>query len=287
MTNDNTAADTAASNTVSTGIGNGLRTYPMDIGDFTLDGLDADLRQFVVPNGPLGPLFDHPLHRDIRMLWTANRPEMEFNGYTQPAGLESINEIIRSKRDCLAEARAIGDWESYIFNHHRPYRIDALVEVIEEIGIQKLWPLVGYVWTDSNSVTASADEWQWVWDHCYSRRGGLSKRSRLVMSPEDRRACAALPDEFTIYRGCRFEDHAESFSWSLDRKVAVWFAHRRDDGQPLLVTTQISRSQVLAYFSGRKEAEIVLDPNTFWDIHIERLPCEDLSSGIPNSKEAA
>ncbi|UVK43633.1 hypothetical protein BPNPMPFG_005445 [Mesorhizobium sp. AR07] len=261
---------------------------PVDPSDFKLDTLDSDLRSFVV-SGPLGPMFDHPLHREMMLLAVAGTPAINWGTYVKPAGLRSINEIIRRRRAALEEARAAGDWRSYVFIHHRPYRVEALSQIINEVGVSDLWPLVGEVWQDTESSSASADEWQDVWELSYSRRGKFRRKSREVMAIDDRRYYRALPDFIKVYRGCRDENHIASFSWTLDQSVAEWFAYRSPGGEPILAQAEISKTQALAYFGDRNESEIVVDPFYICDceFEIQRLPARNDMPARPGLKQEA
>lgn len=229
--------------------------------EFTLAGLPPDLHEFVDWDGPLGPMFDHPLHREINMRMTAALPERRYDDVVIPAGLASIGFVIDEKTKERDGAAFCGDWRSYVFVHHRPYRVEALLHVIRRVGASRIWPLVGDVWTDSESNMASADEWADIWSHAYDhKQGGFRKCFKRVMGAADRRAYEALPEVVTCYRGCRAEHHVYGYSWTLDREKAVWFARRHSrSGSGIVAKVEVHKSVVLAYFGSRKEAEVVLD----------------------------
>ena len=88
------------------------------------------------------------------------------------------------------------------------------------------------------------------------------------MESEERDLLRRLPDSFTVYRGYSRFDGA-GMSWSLDRRVADWFAHRRPDwGQPRVITGVVRRDDVLALLAAGGEAEVlVLDGLVTQQVH--------------------
>ncbi len=63
-----------------------------------------------------------------------------------------------------------------------------------------------------------------------------------------------LPENVTVYRG----GDPDGISWTLSRKVAVWFAER-----PNIEVHQrvIHRDRILFYSNDREEQEIIFDPD--------------------------
>ncbi|MGK9053117.1 hypothetical protein [Neorhizobium petrolearium] len=234
--------------------------HSLPLSKFNLEGLDPTLRSFVDWNGRHGPVFDHPLYRDTAMTLTAAMPADWPEGSNSPAGLARINEVVAHKKALADGFRRARKWEAYVFTHHRPYRVDALLEAVREVGASRLWPLVGHVWRDSESNMQSEDEWAEIWSHAYDRHGRFRKCHKRVMSAKDQRTFEAFPEILTVYRGCFSEDDVIAYSWTLDREKAEWFARRkRWNGSPVVAKVEVHKSAALAYFSDRNESEVVLD----------------------------
>jgi hypothetical protein len=72
-----------------------------------------------------------------------------------------------------------------------------------------------------------------------------------------------MPDEFPVYRGF-IGKRGKGLSWTIDQSKAEWFARRfamlTHLGQPRLMEGIVKKKDVLAYFNGWKEKEIVVDP---------------------------
>ena len=80
-----------------------------------------------------------------------------------------------------------------------------------------------------------------------------------MMSTAELKAYSALPEEFTVYRGC-YEHNKDGFSWSLDRKLAQGFPllnRYLQAGQPLLLTARIPKHVVMAVKLDRGESEVI------------------------------
>ena len=79
-----------------------------------------------------------------------------------------------------------------------------------------------------------------------------------------------LGGELTIYRGCPTPTSARRMSWTLDLERARWFAGRQAffgyTGAGLVYQGTVDSVDALAYFTGREEAEVVVDPKAIRDL---------------------
>lgn len=57
----------------------------------------------------------------------------------------------------------------------------------------------------------------------------------------------------------------KALSWTLDRETAEWFAHRFGE-EGTVYEAQIPKKYILAFFNGRNESEVVVDPK-----HLEQI----------------
>ena len=83
----------------------------------------------------------------------------------------------------------------------------------------------------------------------------------VLMSLEERIRLSELDDIITIYRGVTPYNakNVRALSWTTNIKKAEWFANRFGQ-RGTVYKTQISKSKVLAYFMGRGESEIIVNP---------------------------
>lgn len=70
-----------------------------------------------------------------------------------------------------------------------------------------------------------------------------------------------LDDIITVYRGVTPYNakNVKALSWTLDEKVADWFAHRYGE-EGTVYEAQISKESIYALFEGRSEAEVIVNP---------------------------
>ena len=90
-----------------------------------------------------------------------------------------------------------------------------------------------------------------------------------LMYEDELEAYNSLPDIVTVYRGVTSYNNKKIkvLSWTIDPEVAKWFAHRyQEQGQ--VYTATISKKNIFAYFGGRNEAEVVVDPSKLKDIKL-------------------
>jgi hypothetical protein len=160
-----------------------------------------------------------------------------------------INMNYLSLVEGLAAAERANDHSTFVVNHRGPYQLEALL-ICEERGFtdhREFWELVGQVWPLNETIARSKTKWRKVWTRPYPGR-------EHVMDEEDRAHFARLPAEFRVYRGVPNRRSVQGLSWTTDREMAIWFAHRNSKRMPPLLATGLTRkSDVLAFFTARNE----------------------------------
>lgn len=216
-----------------------MRSLPDDI--FTrVEELHPDLEPYA-GEGVLGwPVLQHPLVYAV---------PLTSNAYA--------NWVYAEKRKAVAEALEERRLHLYIYLHERPYRIEAFRAIAHLMGDAEYWETLGNIWTDSENIWQNLEEWQ---EALTSERPCRT----AIMSPEDQAVLEALPDTIHVYRGARTGFNEDGLSWTLSRDRAQWFALRgvrEDDDEPVVIHGRVQKEDVVGYFSGRNEAEIVVaDP---------------------------
>ena len=90
-----------------------------------------------------------------------------------------------------------------------------------------------------------------------------------LMGEDELEVYNSLPDIVTVYRGVTSYNNKKLkvLSWTTDPEVAKWFANRyQQHGQ--VYTATISKKHILAYFGGRNEAEVIVDPSKLKEIKL-------------------
>ena len=111
----------------------------------------------------------------------------------------------------------------------------------------------------------------WILEECPNQDRNVSKRElldlfrsvppELLMDEEERAVYQSLEDIVTVYRGVTSYNakNVKALSWTLDRNTAEWFAHRFGE-EGTVYEAQIQKEHILAFFNGRNESEVVVDP---------------------------
>lgn len=129
----------------------------------------------------------------------------------------------------------------------------------------------------SEEDTASLLSYAWISTEGPNNDPNLSKRELLsmlqsldpqkLMDEEEYTLFQNLDDVVTIYRGVTSynANNIKALSWTLNRDVAEWFAHRySEDGT--VYEAQVSKEHIYTLFQGRNEEEVIVDPNHLIDL---------------------
>lgn len=207
--------------------------------------LHPDLQDYVETDGQW-PMIRHPLCYAV--------PYIEHHNAL-------LNQSYLSKVAAIQKARFSKDYSHYIWLHERPWRLTAFLDICHEMSDDEYFPLLGQVWIDSENIHQMFDEWCQLLQDNY-------EGARYMGSEDDIAVLDSLPDEVTIYRGFTHNGGEKGLSWTLDRKMALFFA-RRFGASSRIATGRIAKDKILAYLSGRGEAEIIAFYSDVQDVRIE------------------
>ena len=89
----------------------------------------------------------------------------------------------------------------------------------------------------------------------------------ILMDGEEKEVFDSFDDTVTIYRGVTSYNakNIKALSWTTDYQTAEWFAHRFGE-EGTVYEAQISKEHILAFFNGRNESEVIVDPKYLTDI---------------------
>lgn len=161
-----------------------------------------------------------------------------------------VNEMLRQRKAASKEFLELKKYNSYIWIHERPYRLQAFAEVAKHLDDKEYWEILSDIWTDSENIWQNRPYW----------KGLLADRKEtkeFFMSEEDKLVYDQLPETITIYRGYIPGKNKLGFSYTLDKDKAEWFSKRYwKDG--LVLTRTVKKSDVFAYTNNRNEQEIII-----------------------------
>lgn len=207
-----------------------------DAGDLTK--LNPELRACVF-EGEFGPMIKHPLVIQI--------------GVILP---QQANDQLKHKRERIGNLVKEGKFTEAIWYFERPYRMTTVshwfkTKQLDRDGLRRLLP---GVWRDTE------------FPHQFGRTPAYLFRSATppTLIDEAEGGFPWLPGEtLEVFRG----GTGRGISWTLDRKKAEWFAKRfLTDGKTKPVwRATVNANDVWAYFAGRGESEVVVDPRWLRD----------------------
>ena len=162
------------------------------------------------------------------------------------------NEQLKARKKVLERHLQEKDWESYVFTHERPYRIEMLALIVDLMSDQdfgKLFPLV---------LMDSENHWQLhkVIKKLLARKGDWKQ---YLMTDEEKKVFESLPSLVTLYRGCKIFN-IKGFSWTINIEKAKWYSRRCTSAGGLVMKGVCNKSDLLAYWNRRGEDEIFVDP---------------------------
>jgi hypothetical protein len=105
-----------------------------------------------------------------------------------------------------------------------------------------------------------------VWQAMTSRHGRIIRDGRPLPKASSTRGYVR------VYRGGRPETVRRGFAWTTDPKVAKRFASGAGERVPVqggvVISGKVRASVVLAYITGRQEAEVIVDPRLVQDVEV-------------------
>lgn len=133
-------------------------------------------------------------------------------------------------------------------------RLGELLHLLRRAGARTFWNALAEWWTLCDDT----------WPHRPELLRQLRRHGpgRNYLPARDRSFLDALPERVTIYRGCS-RSRVRGVSWTTDPEIAAGFArgHRAIPvPDPVVVEAEVDRARILAAFTDRQEAEVLVDP---------------------------
>ena len=92
---------------------------------------------------------------------------------------------------------------------------------------------------------------------------------KFLMDKKEYEVYSSLPETFTVYRGVARGRNPKGMSWTQNKDTAEWFSNRFNIGDEVgyVQAATAHKKDVLAYFNGRNEDELVISTKSLKDIH--------------------
>ncbi len=79
-----------------------------------------------------------------------------------------------------------------------------------------------------------------------------------LMNKREQKIFSELPDQVVVYRGVSSPAYKCGFSWTLNKKVAFWYADRCESHNSCVYECVVDKEDAFCYFNTRNEAEIIV-----------------------------
>lgn len=221
-----------------------------------------------------GEVLDHELTPYLREdgLPALRHPLVYQVPYT-PVLAAWSNAMYRQKKERITQLENEGNYSSILTLYERPYRVSALLKYAKRMAPSDYWKSVGWVWADTENAAECWEEWAAVMADPRPERESM-------MSPQERAALEKMPEVMEVWRGQTRGDPVTDFSWTLNKKTAKWFALRFNNRLGEILRGEVRKEAVLAYLTGRGEAEIMA-----WPTSVNILGSERIKLSAPKSDE--
>ena len=163
--------------------------------------------------------------------------------------------IIQSKVRSLNKLCLKNDLDKILYIIERPFRSDLLFWLIENNC--KISPkLIFDIYTDAENPSVRREDWQQVFEHLTGTYVSDVNHDEVI---SDKNYFMLLPNKITVYRGMsklEYKSKNFGFSWTLDRKIAEFFAKRFIDG--VVHKAVAKKSNIKCFSNQRSESELII-----------------------------
>ncbi|MFG6572126.1 hypothetical protein ACGYLO_11030 [Sulfitobacter sp. 1A13353] len=201
-----------------------------------------------------------------------------------------LEKLLHEREEAAMAALAAGDTDSFLLRHEKPYRPEALMDLVNEGHFdskpEEYWRLVRKVWVDSD---LPEDDPYWA-EMLEADIGSV----QAMMGEGDRAQLAAMPEVIQVWRGVEGMDETSAreavtagHSWSIDPKIAERFAKSfaRSSGEAWVARADIPKARVVAYLADRGEAEIILRPSDIAELEFDLISLGSKSQGFSDLQD--
>lgn len=174
-----------------------------------------------------------------------------------------VNHLVQTAEKAAAKTLAEDRWLDYVLLHEPSHRLAAFAKLAKKLPDAVYWQTLGVLYIKTGNI--------WRQKRQLARLFVADRSGRAqLMSNYERRCLARFPNRLTIFRACETR-RVRGWNWTLDEKHAQRFATLAL-GTLLVATGRARKSDLLAYFSRRREKEIIIDFSKVKIVAIEKLP---------------
>ena len=216
----------------------------IDLLELMKEPLREELQPYMWKDGPLGPCIKHK--------WV--------NEMTHIPGV--ANQLFEAKQEIADEAVKQSNWFLFVFTHERPWRVDALRELLVEnhLGIHdpEFQRITRQVWTDSENIYQNLAFWGAIFD-CHDGHHWMDEDERAQLQ-----VMRGTEQHLLLYRG---ECNDGGYSWTLSKATAKFFADRGvNEATGIVRHASVDSRDVFAYLDTGESEILVTNTDKLYDV---------------------
>lgn len=169
----------------------------------------------------------------------------------------NMQEAIQFYKDAIEKAESIND---ILLLLQGPCHLTYLNLIQKGLSSDELGELLAYIWVNTESPNNGI-----IPLHTLIKWFKTASKQSL-MDAAELAYYNSLPDEFTVYRGIGSKSNKNGISYTLSLEKAEWYAIRFNKKGYVLCGTA-KKKDVLAFFNGRKEQEVLIQPKNIVHLH--------------------
>ena len=204
-----------------------------ELADAAEERLDPELVPFLSIHQTLGQILQHPLVYEVP--------------YHRLPGM--VNKRLHAKQKLVDDYISKKEYGKALWLYERPYRISFLDLWQSEFTSEDFKDQLSMVWSDAEMPSQFSQQ----------KLIGMFKRAGYLTDEEDSRFRPT--GDIPVFRGVQKEEFSRGMSWTTSPQKARWFALRWNIvGTGYVYAATAPPESQLAFFSGRGEQEVVVDP---------------------------
>lgn len=216
-----------------------------------------------------------PLHPDLLPYLCKDElhhPLVSLDGGVRPSLYSRINKLYQYKQELLSKNDPPNVWQAYYPHLPAFERVHKFtLEELEKLDFPKRNPayfkLLGQIWTDRELLAQSSSFLELMLNTWHGE--SPSEYVHHMMTSTEQEKLAALPNEFTVFRG-HDDPLLHGISWTLNLAIAFQYAVGNPHKSSVSIGT-VQKSEVIAFIDRWNEDEIVVSTKNVHDIETHHI----------------
>jgi len=176
---------------------------------------------------------------------------------------DNFEKLLEQRLKKIDEAVDEKDLFAMFIHIHKPFRIPVFMRIADELTQKEYSETLIDLWVDTEFPHENGVDLMLM---LFAKAD-----KQYLMTDDEKQELEKMNDMIVVYRGLQDNAQEKAMSWTIDKKIAIWFATRFDK-KGRVIKAKIQKKHVFAFKDERAEGEIILNPNYLRnakDIHYE------------------